>query len=597
MILRNKVLIVIGLVLLLFLTIIYSGSHYFLIQSFLKLEQEQAMRDLSRIDQALDQINYSLYTFSADWAHWNDAYAYIQGKNPTFVRNNLKPTAFINSNINLITYWNKEEQLLIALSIDTDNKKLTGYPAGLARYLQPHSLLINHIDAEKDIRGYIALHRGIMMIAVCAVTDGDKLLPPLGALLTGRYLSSNIIEKINDTTKLNVQLIQPNQLNPTKINDIFNIISNNHSGHYAQPITRKNLVGYTVIRDIYNHPIAMLEMTTPRVIYLTGLDIIYYYLMSFIILGILFSIILMRLVRKLINTNIHLKQEITERKSTENELTIHKEHLVRLTHYDTFTSLPNQDHIKLEALLRKAIVENEFVLHYQPQLTTHDGLIVGAEALIRWESPELGLVNPAEFIPLAEKTGLIIPMSEWALRTACTAARSWQDQGYQPISVAVNLSAKQFHHSDIATLVASILTETKLPPIYLELEITETAVMENIEVAITKLNALRNMGISISIDDFGTGYASISYLKQFPITAIKIDQSFIKGIPHNKNDLVITTSVITLAHSLGIKVIAEGVETAEQLQFLADNNCDMVQGYYLSKPLTEGKLLSQLSIA
>lgn len=266
--------------------------------------------------------------------------------------------------------------------------------------------------------------------------------------------------------------------------------------------------------------------------------------------------------------------------------------------FQYFTKEMNREaheHIQLEVSLRKAINNNEFILHYQPKLHLSDGGIAGVEALIRWESPELGFISPSEFIPLAEETGLILQIGEWALREACQTNKAWQTEGYQPISVAVNLSAKQFQHPDIAQLVQSILKETGLESKYLELEITETAVMENVDSAINKLNDIKNMGVKISIDDFGTGYTSISYLKKFPISLLKIDQSFIKDIPNNQNNTAITSAVIALAHTLGMEVIAEGVETAEQLQYLADNQCDTVQGYYLSRPLSESKIVLQFS--
>jgi diguanylate cyclase (GGDEF)-like protein len=264
-------------------------------------------------------------------------------------------------------------------------------------------------------------------------------------------------------------------------------------------------------------------------------------------------------------------------------------------YYTKEMNLEAHEHIKLEASLRKAIKNNEFILHYQPKLNLSDGNMMGVEALIRWESPELGMVSPAKFIPLAEETGLIMQIGEWALREACRANKSWQNQGYKPISTAVNLSPKQFRHQDIAQLVKTILQETDLAPEYLELEITETAVMDNVDAAINRLNDISKMGVKITIDDFGTGYTSISYLKQFPVSVLKIDQSFIKGIPDNQDDLAITTAVIALAHSLNMHVVAEGVETPEQLQFLADHDCDMVQGYYLSRPLPEAKILLQLT--
>ncbi len=252
-------------------------------------------------------------------------------------------------------------------------------------------------------------------------------------------------------------------------------------------------------------------------------------------------------------------------------------------------------HTQTELALRKAISNNEFVLYYQPKLNLKDGSLAGVEALIRWDNPEHGLISPTEFIPMAEETGLIIPIGEWALREACRTSKAWQTEGYQPICMSVNLSPKQFQYQDIATLVENILTETGLDPTHLELEITETAVMDDVESTITKLNNIRKLGVHISIDDFGTGYTSINYLKKFPISVLKIDQSFIKSIPQDQHNTAITSAIIALAHTLEMQVVAEGVETAEQLEYLADHHCDIVQGYYLSRPLPEQKIVLQLS--
>jgi diguanylate cyclase (GGDEF)-like protein len=254
------------------------------------------------------------------------------------------------------------------------------------------------------------------------------------------------------------------------------------------------------------------------------------------------------------------------------------------------------EHIKLESMLRKALKNDELLLHYQPKYHVESGLIAGVEALIRWNHPEHGMISPARFIPHAEEAGLILQIGEWVIKEACRACKRWQERGYDPVTVAVNISPKQFRHQDITKLISEALDETKLDPQYLEIEITESAVMEDIENAAKKLNELNAMGIRISIDDFGTGYTSISYLKQFPVSILKIDQNFIKGIPANANDIAITIAVIALAHSLGIEVIAEGVESSEQMQWLADHNCDMVQGYFLSRPLSEDKFISEISV-
>ena len=241
--------------------------------------------------------------------------------------------------------------------------------------------------------------------------------------------------------------------------------------------------------------------------------------------------------------------------------------------------------LTLENRLRGAIARGELMLHYQPLVDIKSGQITGMEALLRWNHPELGLVAPMEFIPLAEETGLIIPIGEWVLRTACAQARAWQDAGLPPLRLAVNLSARQFQ-KDLVGTVTSILQETGLEPRYLELELTETVIMQNPETAVATLDALDHMGVRLSIDDFGTGYSSLSYLKRFPINTLKIDRSFVCDIPRDADDMLITTAIISLAHSLGMQVVAEGVESQAQLAFLQNQHCDVMQGYYFSKPLT-----------
>ncbi|MDR3478762.1 MAG: EAL domain-containing protein [Gammaproteobacteria bacterium] len=818
--LKNKVLITISLIWLTFLVITYTASHTFVLQSFLTLEQDRAQRDLSRIDHALDQMDYSLFTFTEDWASWDDLYAYMQGKNPLFLSNNLNLTALVNSSINLITYWDKQGKLIVGSAIDTDNKKLIPYPQGLEKYIYPNSPLLSNTSIKKGIRGYLLINNKIMLVAASAITSGDKSSTALGTLITGRYLSPSLLTIIKNATKLNLDIYTRNDIESHRdLTLAFNQMSNTANGHIAQPVNKKILAGYTLIRDINNEPIGMVHMTTPRTIYLAGLDTIHYFIVSFIVLGIFFSILMMWLLRVIIvkrlekldlqvteisarkaiskrveakgedelshvasainslleiiqnsqsqledrvlqrthelkTANQHLKQEINERKIIETELINNKEHLVRLAHYDSLTALPNRvffseilnktlnhaqrqhkhlgilfvdldrfktindalghsigdevlkelakrfeatlrsgdiiarlggdefiillsdiqhpkitshvaekilqtcvepikvkqhefvitasigicifpndgtsledlqrhadmamykakragggiyqyftnemnleahEHIKLESALRKAISNNEFVLYFQPKLNLKEETIEGAEALIRWESPELGIITPSKFIPLAEETGLIMQIGEWVLREACKINKSWQNQGYKPISIAVNLSPKQFRHQDITQLVVDILKETGLAAEYLELEITESAMMDNVDNAISKLNEIKDLGVKISIDDFGTGYTSISYLKQFPIHFLKIDQSFIKGIPQNKNDTSITSAVIAMAHNLEMKVIAEGVETLEQVQFLSDHQCDMIQGYFISRPLPEQKFVLQLS--
>ncbi len=239
----------------------------------------------------------------------------------------------------------------------------------------------------------------------------------------------------------------------------------------------------------------------------------------------------------------------------------------------------------IESHLRHALERQEFVLHYQPQVDIKTGHIVGAEALVRWNHPVAGLISPAKFIPVAEESGLIIPLGEWILNEACRQNLEWQNAGLPPVSIAVNLSAAQFRQQNLCRLINDTLNKTGLEPHYLELELTEGLVMSNTNSAVEALNCFKEMGVRISIDDFGTGYSSLSYLKHFPIDYLKIDQSFVRDITTNPDDAAITTAIINMAQGLNLRTIAEGVETAEQLTFLRLHSCDVVQGYYFSKPV------------
>jgi len=242
------------------------------------------------------------------------------------------------------------------------------------------------------------------------------------------------------------------------------------------------------------------------------------------------------------------------------------------------------DRLTLESGLRRALERNEFILYYQPKVNLASGEIAGMEALLRWQPPGQKMVSPADFIPIAEETGLIVPIGEWVLRTACAQNKAWQDAGMTAYRIAVNLSARQFKQ-DIVEMVSRALQETGCSASGLELEITESTIMENPVTAVVTLQILSDMGVHIAIDDFGTGYSSLSYLKRFPIDSLKIDQSFVRDITSDADDAAIATAVIALAHSMKLLVIAEGVETAEQLEFLRGQRCDQMQGYYFSRPL------------
>jgi diguanylate cyclase len=251
----------------------------------------------------------------------------------------------------------------------------------------------------------------------------------------------------------------------------------------------------------------------------------------------------------------------------------------------------------LEASLRHAIANQEFLLHYQPLMTIDSLKVIGVEALVRWQHPQMGLVPPAEFIPLAEVTGLILPLGEWVLRTACRQNRIWQERGFAPMRVGVNISARQFQQQHLAENVLQILGETGLAPEYLNLELTESSIMSKAESTIEVLTRLKAMGVTISIDDFGTGFSSLSYLKRLPIDALKIDQSFIRDVTTDPDAAALVMAIVTLAHNLRLQVVAEGVETEEQLKFLHLLRCDEVQGYLFSKPLPAEGLEQVLTLS
>jgi EAL domain-containing protein (putative c-di-GMP-specific phosphodiesterase class I)/FixJ family two-component response regulator len=260
-----------------------------------------------------------------------------------------------------------------------------------------------------------------------------------------------------------------------------------------------------------------------------------------------------------------------------------------------------REKLEMEAMLRRALTRGEFQVYYQPQVDMETGYIQGAEALVRWLHPQRGMISPVEFIPLAEETGFIVPLGDWVLQSACTQAVQWINSGFSDFRISVNLSARQLSDLQLPERVVQILETTGLPPGNLELEVTESAVMENAIAARETLGLLKSLGVRIAIDDFGTGYASLGYLKEFPFDTLKIDKTFVKSVSSELKNAAITKAVILLAHSLGLEVVAEGVETEAELAFLREHQCDCLQGYFFSRPvpahnlehlLTTGKRLS-----
>jgi len=246
--------------------------------------------------------------------------------------------------------------------------------------------------------------------------------------------------------------------------------------------------------------------------------------------------------------------------------------------------------LKLENDLRRALINNELLLYYQPKVDTRTGRVTGVEALLRWSHPEFGMVPPEKFIPLAEETGLIVPMGEWVLKEACRQTRAWQSAGLDKLTVAVNVSSLQFRQRELGSAIQGALEGSGLDPRHLTLELTETMIMENVKRSTDTLHRMKEMGLKLSIDDFGTGYSSLSYLKRFPLDELKIDRSFISDLDTDADDAAIVTAIIAMGHSLGLSIVAEGVETEPQLAFLKQRDCEGYQGYLFSKPVAADNL-------
>lgn len=255
-----------------------------------------------------------------------------------------------------------------------------------------------------------------------------------------------------------------------------------------------------------------------------------------------------------------------------------------------------RERIELETRLRRAIQQEELRVFYQPQIDIKSGRIVGAEALVRWQDPIEGLISPSRFIPVAEDSNLIVDIGEWVLRETCNQGQFWLAYGLPPLTLAVNISPHQLKRIDLNGLIDKVLAETGFPAEQLELEITESGIMENQDNATEILNNLRIQGIRLAIDDFGTGYSSLAYLKSFPLNVLKIDKSFIDDIPHSKDGMEIAATIIAMGRTLGLKVLAEGVETPEQLAFLRGHNCDIYQGFIKSCPLSAKEFTKLLRI-
>jgi EAL domain-containing protein (putative c-di-GMP-specific phosphodiesterase class I) len=260
--------------------------------------------------------------------------------------------------------------------------------------------------------------------------------------------------------------------------------------------------------------------------------------------------------------------------------------------YSEDIKIQSLERMTLETSLRHALERNEFLLHYQAKLDLKTKEITGVEALLRWQHPDLGMLTPVQFIPIAEETGLIVAIGRWVLKTACAQNVAWQRDGLPPLCMAVNLSARQFTDENLLQDIVTVLEESGMRPELLELELTESMVMQHPEQARKLLTAIKQMGVRIAIDDFGVGYSSLAQIKRFPIDTLKVDRSFIRDLAENAEDRAITEAIITMGKTLSLTVVAEGVETQEQQSFLSDHACDAMQGFYFSKPIPHDEFAS-----
>lgn len=808
--LRNKVMLVIGLVWAGFAVIIYFGANLSLIRSFQTLESVRVKDDVNRVTEAMNAKADSVAKVAANYSKWTGAYLYISGNAPRFAQENITPVALQNVGIHLMSYWDKAGRFVGGIAIDEQGKQ-TVMP-NLGDHIRNSAL--TNLKFPRDVRsGFYRIGDALYIFGESTITDTDQLRPVTGMVVIGEKLTQAFREELVKTTRIRFQYFTLDEAlkNPSITNEVKLLLDHPSQAQWESESDNLMKVFY-ILKDISGQPIGVIVMERPQDIISSGHVAINYFMKGFIILGLIFTglmiyifrVIIIRRLEKLahevyeiasnarvwrrvtvtgkdelsyvsnqinemlsvidkahnkLETQVEertqaLSDEIITRKRFEKELLDHKEYLKKMAHFDKLTNLPNQilfnekfndalitkneagsklallfldldnfkrvndalshrvgdqllkqmsarfekiiqgldlcaraggdefifmiyhsenqallekkcdellqicrdpikvmdhefymsasigvslfpDHgesledlqmnadiamyyakrsggnaaviyreemskhnnhnIKLEAAIRRGIKEKEFVVYFQPKFSLKQETIVSAEALMRWHHPELGFVTPDQFIPYAEESGLILQLGEYILRETCRINKEWQTKGYDPIAVAVNVSIKQLLNQDIVAMVKDALEQSGLAPAYLEIEVTESAIMQNMQVITEKLHQLAALGVKIAIDDFGTGSTTIKHLRDFPISVVKIDQSFIKGLPQNQNDIFITNAIIGLAHNLGVNVVAEGVETVEQFEFLAEHGCDLIQGYLVGRPVRDYKFEGMLT--
>lgn len=725
--LQSKSLFLIVLALMTLIICLFATSHIILLGSFRQLEEKQALRNIERVQNSLDNDLTNLDNAASDWASWDDTYAYIEDHNAEYQASNLVPATFVQLKINLMAFVRKNGQIIYAGHFDRNTAEARNFPGMFQNRL---SDLLRLRDDQETIKGILLLPEGPLLFTARPILTSTQQGPSRGTVFMGRYLNRDEVDRLSTITQLSFSLFQFSDPSmPGNAANARNILAE-IEGPLIQPLHNTSIAGYTLLPDVFGQPALLLQVNMPRDIYQQGKKSILYFQIWVTLIGLGVVVLTHWLVGKLVHSR--MRQEQSEQRleflATHHPITglpnrtlfldLLRQSLayaqrnqmavavlqIDLDHFkkvndslghdagdqmlkavtsrlkkccragDTLAHLGGDDFVlllpdlndarsavniaqKLQAAmkapfslagqeffttisigitvapldaenaetllknadiavyqakaqgrnsyqffatemntrtltrlafetdLRRALERQEFLLHYQPRIDVTSNQIIGMEALVRWQHPERGLVPPLEFIPLAEETGLILPLGEWVLRTACEQNRAWQQAGLPALRVSVNLSACQLRQADLMERIGRVLVETGLKPEHLELEITESILMENVQPTLRILTAIREAGISLAMDDFGTGYSSLSYLKLFPLDYVKIDRSFIRDMTRNPNDAALVRTIIILTENLNLHPVAEGVETAEQLALLRHYGCEVVQGFYFSPPV------------
>ncbi len=732
MLLRHKVNFIIAAGLVVMLVSVYVAAHLILLNSYTDLEQQDARKNVQRVVDTLAEDLTALNNQLADWAAWDESYAFIESADPEFVKRNLPQDTYSTLKLNLLMFINTSGNPVFSKGFDLLAKEYAAVPKELDQHLTPGARLLRHSDTDNGVTGILMLPAGPMLVASRPILTTERKGPLRGTMIMGRYLDNKGLERLSALTHLPVKIYPVNtaKLPPADVLAVRDELLKTGAVTVRQ-ISNQTLGGYALLKDVNDRPALFMQILGARPIYLQGKTTITYFIICLLIVGIILGAVIKMIWNRL---------QISQARRRESE-----EQARYLAQYDTLTGLPNRlslenrlrqsiaraqrakrqvavllvdldrfklindalghpigdsllqfvagrlkaciregetlsrqsgdefvillpdltrtedaayvaqrilealaqpfeisghalsvaasigislypndgdesdillknadlamyhvkhqggnnyhfytielnaktsKHMMLENNLRLALQRDEFFLVYQPMVELETGAVCGMETLLRWQHPELGLVSPADFIPIAEQTGLIVALGEWVLETACRQAKLWQQQGHKPLRLAVNLSARQFRQNDLAYVIAQILQNTGLSAQWLELELTESLLLDHVDDTIATMQQLTELGLALSIDDFGTGYSALAYLKRIPLTTLKIDRMFVKEIVTSSGDAAITSALIELAHKLGIKVVAEGVENEAQLNTLIRQRCDIMQGYYFSPPLS-----------